>query len=64
MIATIVGDEQVERLVCITGENDDIAHILEERYHTLGLSHKVNIVDTTGEAVGIVEDLMEDSSSN
>lgn len=63
MIATIVGDEDVERLVCITGENEDVARMLEDRYRTLGLSHKVNIVDTTGEAVGIVESLFETEST-
>ena len=59
MIATIVGDENVERLVCITGDNEDVAHLLEERYRMLGLSHKVNIVDTTSSAIGIIESLIE-----
>ncbi|MAU10214.1 MAG: hypothetical protein CL607_10360 [Anaerolineaceae bacterium] len=59
MIASIVGDDDVERLVCITGKNDDVAQRLEERYRKLGLLHKVNIVDTTSEAVSIIESLVE-----
>ena len=53
------GDDDVERLVCITGKNDDVAQRLEERYRKLGLLHKVNIVDTTSEAVSIIESLVE-----
>lgn len=59
MVATIVGDEKVERLVCIAGDNEDLAHILAERYRMLGLAHKVDIVDNSTSAVSIVESVLE-----